>query len=330
MNVFEYLEVPAHLHRTEKKVVQLVKNYDEVNPKTEQGIYHKNSSFPLWGQVKKDGVFCMLVVEEGLCAMFNRTGRRMTNTKGLEDMYKMYAIHDKLPDGVYLGELCNPNVSLEVLSGCVNPNRTKPLDLDQVLVVNKMVIHFFDYLQVDEFIKGKSDSKYSTRWAMLHCCLQDLNWEDSLGPEIIMITNEQELRAFAQKHIDAGEEGAVFKQDVGWLAGAKDWHQMKLVRGIHVDLECIGYEEGTGKYEGKVSNLLFRYKDGKTVKAMLGKGWTHDDAAYLFNCVTKPNHPCTPIGQIYHVYGLQPSSKNGLIRLPKVGELRHDKTEPDF
>ncbi len=73
---------------------------------------------------------------------------------------------------------------------------------------------------------------------------------------------------------------------------------------------------------------------------MLGKGWTLQDAKDMFSnlkvcewgnplvCPCPP--PPTPIGNIYHVYGLQPSSKNGLIRLPKVAEERHDKSEPDY
>lgn len=61
---------------------------------------------------------------------------------------------------------------------------------------------------------------------------------------------------------------------------------MKIVRGVSYDLECVGIEEGTGKYKGKVANLIFRWKEGKTVKAMLGKGWTHHDAKQMFENYT--------------------------------------------
>jgi hypothetical protein len=71
---------------------------------------------------------------------------------------------------------------------------------------------------------------------------------------------------------------------------------------------------------------------------MLGKGWTHQMAEEMFqtikyceglgnirNSVTDSN----PIGKVFQVYALEESSK-GKLRLPKVGEQRHDKPEPDY
>ena len=115
---------------------------------------------------------------------------------------------------------------------------------------------------------------------------------------------------------------------------------MKKVRGVDYDLLCIGYEEGTGKYKGKVANLIFQWKDGKTIKCMLGKGWTHDMAEDMFKAIQvsqniysdfaarKAVAGLSPIGKIFQVYALEESSK-GKLRLPKVGEQRHDKGQAD-
>ena len=102
---------------------------------------------------------------------------------------------------------------------------------------------------------------------------------------------------------------------------------MKIVKQVSYDLECIGVEEGEGKYNGKVANLIFRWKAGQTVKAMLGEGWTHDMAEDVF-IYYKASNQLSPIGKVYRVYALQESSK-GKLRLPKVGERRFDK-EADF
>lgn len=111
---------------------------------------------------------------------------------------------------------------------------------------------------------------------------------------------------------------------------------MKIVRGVDYDLLCIGFEEGKGKYSGKVANLLFKWRDGQTVKAMLGKGWTHEDADKLLRYATygkdvgmpEYEHVASPVGKVYHVHALQESSK-GKLRLPKVCEQRIDKEIPD-
>ncbi len=326
MNVFEFLGLPA-THRADNKVVQLVKHFDDVNKRASEGIYHKQVSFPMFAQCKKDGVFAMLVVYNKLIRVFGRTG------KELNSCHYIIANANKLTDGVYLAELCSDDCSLEVLSGIVNPNRVNELDHAQSLISKGMKLYYHDYLTIEEFIEGISSKNYSARYSILNDMLPlDSN---ILGLE--QVSDETELRRFADRMIDNGQEGAVFKQNVGWLAGAKDWHSMKIVRGVSYDLECIGYEEGTGKYEGLVANLLFRWKDDKVVKAMLGKGWTHQDAMSMFNCI-KRGHTgnesgyhlfSQPIGKIFEVYALQESSK-GVLRLPKVGELRHDKCKPDF
>lgn len=326
-NIFEYLGKPAD-YRTEKKVVQLVKHYDDVNPKAEEGILHKKVQFPMYAQVKKDGVFAALVVHNEKARLFNRTGKRLTNVEHLEEYYSDMSWLGHIEDGVYFGELCCDGISLEMLSGIVNPNRVNPLDGSQIAARDRMAIFFFDMITLCEFISGHSHRGWLLRY---HSLLLNMHKRSAVIP-YSLIQDEETLREFAKKHIDKGEEGIVAKQDVEWKAGAKDWHQMKIVRGIHVDLECIGWEEGAGKYAGHVVNLLFRYAKGKTIKAMLGKGWTMEDARAMWlglNGFTFTS-ACEPVGKIFHVSGLQPSSKNGVIRLPKVRELRIDKSEADF
>lgn len=335
LNIFQFLGLPVN-HRSESKVVQLVRHFDEVNPKAEQGVYHKEVKFPMFAQVKKDGIFSALVIRaDDTAAIFGRTGKKLTNVSKLEGYFSYLAASGSIDSGVYLGELCsNAKCSLEELSGIVNPNRTKDLTLEQTLVADRIDIHFFDEVTISEFKSGVSERKFSERYESL---IVEMTGNGTVLP-CSVVNTEDELRDFAKSAIKSGEEGVVAKQDVNWIAGAKDWHQMKIVRSVSYDLLCIGYEEGTGKYSGKVANLLFRFKDNKVVKAMLGKGWTHNDAEFMFDCikrveskgVTLGAEAHIPTGRIYKVYGLQPSSKNGVIRLPKVGEQRFDKSEPDY
>lgn len=321
MNIFEFLGKPADW-RTGDKVVQLVKHFDDVNKRIDEGILHKQVSFPMYAQCKKDGNFAALVVRaDGEVALFNRRGSRFTNCENVESYWKGAGINA----GVYLGELCSEECSLEQLSGVVNPNRVKELDYEQKLIKHRLNIFFFDMVTICEFISGHSHRKYNSH--RFGAMVQQIDgYGDWLALDIV--NNEAELRAYAKRMIDHGQEGAVFKQDVEWKAGAKDWHQMKIVRGVSYDLQCIGVEEGTGKYTGKVANLLFRWKGGKTIKCMLGKGWTHADAERMFEARHGVYNDDNPIGQVFEVYALQESSK-GKLRLPKAGELRHDK-EYDF
>lgn len=308
MNVFEFLGLSAK-HRPQGKVVQLVKNFDEVPD--------SKVSWPMYGQVKKDGVFGLLVVAPAGVAVFGRTGKRLTNCGYIECM------HEDKPFGCYIGEICLPGQSLEVLSGVVNPNRNKPLEPGIAKVWEKgCEMHFHDHLTLLEFEQGKSALGYLDRAARM----------ESLGIRSLqthLILDELEAEAFAQECISNGEEGAVFKRNLDYVAGHKGFRAMKKVRSISYDLECIGVEEGEGKYTGKVANLIFRWRDGETLKAMLGKGYTHKEAEVMLTGNCLGCGATDPVGKIFRVYGLQDSSK-GKIRLPKAGEQRHDKAIPDY
>lgn len=102
------------LNRRGSKFVQLVKHVDEVP--------ESKIKFPAYMQVKYDGVFCAFVVTDGDCGAYSRTGKRFTN------MWKLEQYFADLADGVYIAEVINKHMSLEELSGCVNPNRVEELD----------------------------------------------------------------------------------------------------------------------------------------------------------------------------------------------------------
>jgi len=316
MNIFEALGLPAN-HRSKDKCTMKVRHFDEVpdSKKPRRAVYY--------GQVKKDGIIChVLKTEEGKIMFFSRTGMELTNTQYLLGQFQAWDNNRLLP-GVYMTELCCDFCSLEALSGIFNPNRVKPLDSDQDQWCRDSYLCFHDYITLDEFKVGKSNADYCTRYSYMQGMIP---MEFSLLD--VSLIHLDDVPGFAKHHIDNDEEGVVIKRACEyWEAGHKGYKQMKIVRGVDYDLECIGVEEGTGKYSGKVANLIFKWKDDREVKAMLGKGWTHQDAEEMFN-----NYMCSqddsPIGKIFHVHALQESSK-GVLRLPKVCELRFDKEEAD-
>lgn len=325
LNVFEFCGLPKN-HRASNKVVQLVKHMQEV-PVSK----HFPDGEPRIAQVKKDGIFAIVVkIRDGLggTAVFGRTGKHLSNCEAIASEF---ANDNTIGHGVYIGELCNKSCSLEVLSGILNPNRTKVLSAEQEFIKTSNYIAFHDFLSLTSFYRGCTGLRYMNRYMML---VKELRGKEYIIPCHTLHT-EEACKEFAEYHIDLGEEGAVFKLDCDYEAGHKGYRTIKIVRGISLDLECVGYEEGKGKYAGKVANLLFKMTNvntGKveTIRAMLGKGWTHEDAQAMWLALNGFGYTNSfnPIGEIFAVTGLQYSSK-GLIRLPKVGELRIDKDEAD-
>jgi ATP-dependent DNA ligase len=320
MNVWEFL---GHEKDHRAKPVQLVKHVDEV-PESKKEV---NLDYLV--QTKYDGVYCMIVMYRGHLQAFGRTGKKQSNMNRL-----LLSFNSDMSDGVYIGEVCNDKFSLEQLSGVVNPNRVNPLrEADEDIHADSYIM-MHDLIPIKDFIDGECETYTLFRLDKLR---RQLLYQD--GKLLIQVETKamtiEEAKAHAITIIEEGHEGIVIKfMNTGWVAGHKGWRSMKIVRGVDYDLECIAWEEGTGKYEGKVANLVFRWKDGKVIKAMLGKGWTHDMAECMYNEINYPDlfglkpEVKNPIGEIFQVYALQESSK-GVLRLPKVGEMRHDKDEAD-
>lgn len=321
MNIFEFIGAKP---RTGNKVCQHVKHFDEVPD--------SKKSYPMIAQIKKDGVCALVAKLDDKVKIFSRVGHEYKNCENLCRRFQKYS-YSAMDFVVYIAELCNDSCSLEELSGMVNPNRVKPLSDDQEEIMAQSYLSFHDAIPLIVFAEGKSSLTYHERYRWL---AKNLPIEfDLIGSSFVM--DAEDAKAFTDWCIDRGEEGAVFKQNEDWQAGHKGYRSMKMVKGVDYDLLCIGAEEGKGKYAGLVANLIFRWKGGKQIKAMLGKGWTHDMAEEMWKCYTygeavsmpEHRHVDSPVGKIFQVYALQESSK-GKLRLPKVGELRHDKDEPDI
>lgn len=318
MNCFSFLNLPEN-HRSGNKIVQLVKHVDDVPA--------KKITFPAIAQVKEDGVYCMVILQSranggAISGAFGRTGKALTSLESI-----VMGFHERLqqgscPSGVYIGEVVNPHMSLEELSGVVNPNRKSPLGKELAGLHEHTRLCLHDYLTLNEFIDGVSLRPYLTRYMLLF----DYGFKD----KCITVNHMWDMDAFetfAAECIAEGHEGAVLKQNCDWLAGHKGYRAMKKVREVSYDLLCTGIEDGKGKREGIAANLFFQWRDGQTLKADLGKGWTDTKRAVLWD--NREDSLLGPVGQIFRVYGLQDSSK-GVIRLPKVGEVRHDKNTPDY
>jgi hypothetical protein len=190
----------------------------------------------------------MQVSYQGRHAIFGRTGLQLTNVS--------HVIRDHLPDGVYIAELTCNLMSLEQLSGCVNPNRVEPLSEDMACKAKFFEMEYHDHIPIRDFVNGCYGYFYSSRHYDLSLLVGSCN---VLPYQLIL--DEEQLQSFADCAIANGEEGAVFKQDTGWEAGHKGWRSMKIVRGVSYDLECTGYEEAS-----MLARLLTSYSAGRVAR----------------------------------------------------------------
>ena len=307
-----------------KSPVQLVKHFDEVPD------YSK--LYPMLVQIKHDGVYALQGVKNGQSKVYSRTGNLLFQ----DAVACVIGDCTKLPDGVYIGELICRVMSLEELSGVVSPNRKKALSDEEIHnLLWDGCLRYHDYLTFEELLAGFSAKSYKHRYHQLYDNLASANLHE-LIVESITVQSYEEIEQLADLYIAAGLEGVVVKQpDASWLAGHKGYRAMKIVRGVSLDLRCVGVLYGKGKRAGQIAALEFEYK-GNKFKADLGKGWTDERRAYLteaydLNWSEKdtPSGEVNPVGRIWEVKALDISSTGKALRLPKVVRVRWDKDEPD-
>lgn len=295
--------------------VQLVKHYDEISDGA-----RKNMQWPAIAEVKYDGVYALIVMTSDKGVQFiSRSGKPLYFEQNyLPELFECSAFMQALRDGYcFISELINPALSLEELSGMVNPNRVAPWD-NILMMTSDFVVH--DSITVGNLHDGFSALEFVQRREFLKCV------PSQNTPTRKVVSSEFEWQEFCDSVIDTGSEGAVLKQlHAPWIAGHKGWHVTKEVRGVHLDLRCVGWTLGKGKRSNQIGALYFEY-NGKLFSADLGKGWTDEKRDALTARAQSTNDDVT--GAVFHIKGLQISSK-GVVRLPKVQEERIDKHVAD-
>jgi len=303
-----------------KNPVQLALHYDKLSKKAREGL-----QWPCWLQVKYDGVYCMAIRDyAGVVQFYSRTGKKFFI--GAE-LYTKLEQATPAQAGVYIAELCNDSISLERLSGYVNPNRRVAWDAPDVEAMDKSYLAFHDYISLACLFTGYAGVAYYDRYAELERCFysnQPTLYSRIIPVEICFTSHE--MQQFTARMIEQDEEGIVRKEIMApWIAGHKGANTTKIVRGIDVDLLCTGVVIGEGKFEGLIAGLKFLWQ-GKEFTAGLGKGWdTETQQAHTAAWLQNESYV---VGQVWRVTALQESSQ-GVLRLPKVGELRIDKVQPD-
>ena len=311
----EILQAALKNRRDPENSVHKVLNIDEVD--------ERKLEWPAIIQDKEDGVYAAFIVSAGEVLIVSRTMRPLQNVQHLSRSPGQF-IRPGCQEGVFIAELVQPELSLEELSGILNPNRVEPLTADMQAKALRIRPQFHDYLSLRDWYDGYTHEPYKDRLTELRVVLNNARSDTVYSSYVINLAHFEELAAAA---IANGREGVVLKQlDAPWIAGKKDFNYTKRVRELHVDLRCTGATYGKGKRAGLIARLHFEYK-GKPFAADLGRGWNDDRRAELTEAFDR-NLSGNPVGKVFHVKALQESSR-GVLRLPTVMEMRIDKEVPD-
>jgi DNA ligase-1 len=148
-----------------------------------------------------------------------------------------------------------------------------------------MVYHIFDIIPLDDFERGHWNAQQHKRLDILNRAMEPLQEQtDCLrimpGLEVDLDTGEGHdiMDRFAQDAVTAGYEGIMIKSVDAPYECKRTSFWMKWKPTITVDLEIVGFEQGTGRNEKRLGAIICEGDDnGRNIRVNVGSGLSDSD-----------------------------------------------------
>jgi DNA ligase 1 len=230
-------------------------------------------------ECKLDGVRVLAVVSGNSCSLFSRNGKEFLNFPHIAEaileqrrafQYGRGTGGHFVLDGEIVGE------SFQKLM--------KQAHRKSDAVTDGMVYHIFDIIPLDALKEGHCNLQQYKRIEWLESARSQLMETDCLrimnGLDVDLDTAEGHdiMNRYAQDCVAEGFEGIMIKSmDAPYLCKRTDYW-MKWKPTITVDLSIVGFEEGTGRNEGRLGAIICEGDDnGRHICVNVGSGLSDGD-----------------------------------------------------
>ncbi len=148
-----------------------------------------------------------------------------------------------------------------------------------------MVYHIFDIIPLDDFERGHWNAQQHKRLDILNRAMEPLQEQtDCLrimpGLDVDLDTGEGHdiMDRFAQDAVKAGYEGIMIKSVDAPYECKRTSFWMKWKPTITVDLEIVGFEQGTGRNQTRLGAIICEGDDnGRNIRVNVGSGLSDSD-----------------------------------------------------
>ena len=270
---------------------------------------------------KIDGGRIIAIKENGQVSFYTRAGQKY---EGLVDLEKEMA--EQIPDNFVLdGEItlldCQNYKSKEAYKQAMKITRA---DGEKHGV--KMLV--FDGMPLGEWKHQRSELTWSERRCVLNSIagfyLDDLTYFELL-PVLYQGSDTSKILELLDSEIARGQEGVMINICDAPYEWKRTWNLMKVKKMNTLDLEIVGFEEGSGRLSGTLGAILVRYKDGNIVK--VGSGFSDAIRAEIWS------NQADWLGSVNEISYFEESSNTSggvSLRFPIWKDRRYDKLLADF
>ena len=231
-------------------------------------------------ECKLDGVRVLAVVAGSGVTLYSRNGKELTNfpqvAQAIADVRRAFLAHPTsggrfVLDGEIVGE------SFQALMR--QAHRKKNAE------TTGMVYHVFDFIPLDDFERGHWNMQQRRRIDILERVKESVESNTDCvrimpGVVVDLDTNEGHdvMRRFAKDAVAQGYEGIMIKDLGAPYQCKRSSFWMKWKPTITVDLAIVGFEEGTGRNQGRLGAMICEgIDDGRNIRVNVGSGLTDQD-----------------------------------------------------
>ena len=227
-------------------------------------------------EVKLDGVRVLAVVNGSACTLYSRNGKEFENFPQIADFIEEHRKafqRDSAFGGQFVldGEIVGKNFQ-DLMKQAQRKRDAKTTD---------MVYHVFDILPLSEFRDGFCNLQQHKRIDLLKRAQAFLPENGCVrvmpGMDVDLDTAEGHdvMRRFAEASVEEGYEGIMIKNmDAPYECKRSDFW-MKWKPTISVDLNIVGFEEGTGRNAGRLGAIICEGDDNdRRIRVNVGSGFS--------------------------------------------------------
>jgi len=231
---------------------------------------------------KLDGVRVITIIRGDKVEMFSRNGKQFHNFGHIIQEIETVLKDNPVPYPLVLDG--------EVMSASFQ-DLMRQLQRKETVQNSDAVLHLFDTVPLEDFLKGSWDKPQSFRseitkhWVEEHSSVLEhvtaLEWEtvDLDTPE-----GEERFVQLNKAAVDGGYEGVLIKDPDAPYECKRSHSWLKAKPFIEVTLEVTGIEQGTGRNEGRLGALVCAGQDdGKDITVNVGGGFSDDQRSQFWN-----------------------------------------------
>jgi hypothetical protein len=277
--------------------------------------------FPAYAQLKMDGMRFNAIVKNETCEFRSRNGKEILLDTDLKDQFIAIAAGSEMvfdgelmvmdPDGCqFMDRQTGNGILKKAIKGTISDT--------EAALVRAIVWDVIPYMY---FIDGYCPTSYKDRFARF-------KWGIDFPEKIQLVQstiaeNIEEARIKFEEYYNAGQEGIILKDMNSPWEDKRAKHQIKFKGELECDLKVVGYEEGTGKYVGKLGALVCESDDG-IIKVKVGSGFNDENRESI-----KKQDVIGKVVAVKYNARIRSKSEDESLFLPIFLEIREDKTQAD-